>query len=116
VRKFLAGQSDPLIDMFQNLLIRLGTGPLSIGYRVPDLRQSFDDIRTYQIVDEAELHGIFESAWSYLGDALDKRSPPWAKPHLTDGDIDRVINDLIEKSIRNMSIREKWASGATPTK
>lgn len=115
VAKFLSGQSDPLIDMFQSLLNRLGAAPLSIAYRAPDLKKAFDDIRTYQIVDLAELHGIFESAWGYLVDALDNKSPPWAKSHLTDMEIDNVINDLTEKSIRSMSIKEKWASGATST-
>jgi hypothetical protein len=113
VDKLLSGQSDPLIKVFQDSMARLGTGPLSVVFKAPPLKQSFDDIRTHRIADTSELHGIFESAWDYLAEALDRRSPPWIKSNFTEGEIERVVNDLTEKSIRNTSIRERWASGAS---
>jgi hypothetical protein len=113
VDKLLSGQSDPLIKVFQDSMARLGTGPLSVVFKAPPLKQTFDDIRTHRIADTSELHGIFESAWDYLAEALDTRSPPWIKSNFTEGEIERVVNDLTEKSIRNTSIRERWASGAS---
>jgi hypothetical protein len=114
IQRFLASQPDPLIDLFQNALARLGMGPLQTVFQPPDLKAVFDDIRPYQIADQAELHGIFETAWDYLEDALETRAPPWVKPNTGDGEVERVINDLTEKSIRNMSVKERWASGAAP--
>jgi hypothetical protein len=113
VNKFLTGQTGGLIDAFQHSLSLLGGVPLSVVYRAPDVKQPFDDIRPYHIADSPELHGIFESAWTYLADALDNRSPPWVKPAFSESEIERVVNDLAEKSIRNMSIRERWASGSS---
>ena len=115
VEKLLSGQNDPLIEMFGDLMAKLGAGPLAPEFKAPSVKRSFDDVRTYQIADIPELHGIFESAWNYLGDALDARSPPWVKSTFTEGDIERVVNDLTEKSVRNKSIRERWASGASAT-
>jgi hypothetical protein len=115
VEKLLSGQNDPLIEMFRGVMAKLGAGSLGPEFKAPTVKQSFDDIRTYRIADIPELHGIFESAWNYLSDALDTRSPPWVKSTFTEGDIEKVVNDLTEKSVRNKSIRERWASGATPT-
>jgi hypothetical protein len=114
VEKLLTGRNDALIQIFQNTMTRLGAGSLATLFKAPNLKQSFDDVRTYQISDISELHGMFESAWNYLANALDTRSSPWIKLNFTEGDIERVVNDLTEKSIRNMSIRERWASGAAP--
>ncbi|KRQ02750.1 hypothetical protein AOQ72_06630 [Bradyrhizobium yuanmingense] len=114
VEDFLAGRSNGLIPLFQTCLQHLGLPPLQIEHSAPVLRPAFDDIRTHAIANKSELHGIFNAAWEYLEDALDNRSAPWIAPNSTIAEIERVVNDLTEKSIRNASIRERWDSGATP--
>jgi hypothetical protein len=115
VENFLNSRPAPVTDLFGRCLSMLSAPALKPMFRTPDIRNEYDDIRPYQIKSEEELHGLFDAAWTYLGEVLDeKRSPKWAKPNLTDADIERVINDLTEKSIRNHSVLERWAIGASP--
>jgi hypothetical protein len=114
VEEFLAGRQTGLIGVFQSSLQQLSLPPLQIEFDTPDVRTSFDDIRTYPITSKRELHGIFGAAWKYLEEGLDQRSAPWIPPTFTDADVERVVNDLTEKSVRNASIKERWDSGATP--
>lgn len=114
VEDFLAGRSTSIIPLFQACLQQLGLPPLQIEHVALNLDAAFDDIRTHAITSKSELHGMFNSAWAYLESALDNRSAPWIAPSSTTADIERVVNDLTEKSIRNASIRERWDSGATP--
>ena len=58
-----------------------------------------------------EVHGILVGAWEYLDNAAEKQKEPWKS--LDDMEIERVINDLVEKSIRNRMILEQWAHGTT---
>jgi hypothetical protein len=113
VREFLNGRSTPLIALLQRCLAQLGLPSLQIEYTSPAIRDAFDDIRTFRVGPESELHGLFNSAWKYFEDALDNKTPSWASG-MTDAEIERVVNDLTEKSIRNASIRERWSSGAAP--
>jgi len=114
VEDFLAGRQSGVIAIFQNCLQLLSLPALQIEFDGAAVKGSFDDIRTYPLASKRELHGIFGSAWGYLEDGLDQRSAPWISSALTDADIERVINDLTEKSIRNASIKERWRNGATP--
>jgi hypothetical protein len=111
VDRFLGQQHDPLVQLFQACLRQLGAPSLTTVSRSPDVREAFDDIRPCDLTGEQELHGLLGSAWSYLMDALDNETPPWSKGMQT-ADIERIVNDLTEKSIRNHSIRERWAIGA----
>jgi hypothetical protein len=113
VNAFLNNNSAQLVTLFQTCLSLLQRPQLSKVFSIPDIGPSFDDIRPYIIKSEQELHGIFAAAWDYLTQALDARAAPWIKPATTEVDIERVVNDLTEKSIRNLSIRQRWASGAT---
>lgn len=113
VREFLNGRSTPLIALLQGCLAQLGLPVLKIEYTTPTIGDAFDDIRTFRVRSEGELHGLFDSAWRYFEDALDKKAPPWSSG-MTDAEIERIVNDLTEKSIRNTSIRERWSSGAAP--
>jgi hypothetical protein len=113
VEDLLEGRSNPLVALFQTCLQQLSLAPLTKEFSAPDISSHFDDVLTYKTTTYEELHGLFESAWLYFENALDNRSPPWIKPDTNDGDIERVINDLTEKSIRNASVRERWQHGAT---
>jgi hypothetical protein len=113
VREFLNGRSTPLIALLQRCLAQLGSPSLKIEYTSPAIRDAFDDIRTFRVGPESELHGLFDSARKYFEDALDNKAPSWASG-MTDAEIERIVNDLTEKSIRNASIREMWSGGAAP--
>jgi hypothetical protein len=63
-------------------------------------------IRPVTLKSEAEVHGIMDSAWAYLHSASDKAKEPWSK--LDELEIERVVNDLVVKSIRNRMILEQW--------
>jgi hypothetical protein len=111
VRDFLAGIGNPTVDLFQTCLNNLGVPSLAVMFDAPNLGK-MDDLKPHSIQSERELHGIFLSGWKYLEAALDSRNPPWSKS-MSDGDIERIINDLIEKSLRKRSVRERWGNGAT---
>ena len=106
VDEFLAGRTTPLIDVFQKALAQQQKPPLSIRFRLPALTASYDDLRPYQIADEQELHGALGAAWTYLASCLDHRLAPWINGSAADAEIERVANDLTEKTLRNASIRE----------
>jgi hypothetical protein len=114
VEDFLAGKQSGLIGLFQQSLQQLGLPKLEVEFDAPIIKECFDDVRTYPLNNKRELHGIFGSAWAYLEDSLDNRSAPWISGNVGDAEIERVINDLAEKSIRNKSVRERWENGATP--
>lgn len=109
---FLNGASTPLIDLFQRCLAQQRLPALSVRFQLPVLAVPYDDLRPYQVQDERELHGALGAAWSYLSDCLDRRRAPWITATTTDAEIERIANDLTEKTLRNASIRERWANGA----
>jgi hypothetical protein len=112
VESYLSKKTDPIITLFQQCLQHLNAPALTPKFTTTDIRPFFDDLRPYAVADFGELHGLFDVCWTYLCEALDRRTPPWSA-NANDGEIDRIINDLAEKSIRNMSIRERWLHGAS---
>ena len=109
---FLAAKSTPLLDAFNSALAKQGAPNLQPRATRPALASAYDNMCPFNISDERELHGIFGSSWNYLESALGKTHPTWSS--LDEATIERVINDLTEKSIRNMSIKEKWKNGTAP--
>lgn len=114
VGRFLNGTSDQLVDLFQACLKQQRKPSLGIRFDVPDISPCFDDVRPYRVDTERQLHGLFLAGWDYLESALDNRTAPWITGDTDDATVEKVINDLTEKSIRDISIREKWESVATP--
>lgn len=114
VDEFLAGRATPLATIYEQSLARQGCPALKPFFRLPDIRATFDDLRPYQIQNEPELHGTVGAGWAYLTDCLDQRRAPWIDASKTDAEIERVVNDLTEKTLRNASIRERWSNGAAP--
>lgn len=110
LRAFLAGDRFDELTMFQDALKQLGLPILELRYDLPSVQGAFDDIRPYPIRSDSELHGMFVAGWSYLGRVKSGAGPVWA----SDGDqlkAVRIVNDLVEKSIRNMSVRQLWNRG-----
>lgn len=111
VREFLSGKQNRMVDMLQ-VACKARTGQiLSVKSTVPTINTSFDDVLTYNINSEAELFGLFQSGWTYLEENLKNRIAPWIDKQTTIPDIERTVNDLIEKSLRNYEIKERWSNG-----
>lgn len=107
VQKFLNGTPDPIITSFHTALSVQGAPELHARYAQPDVANCFEQIRVYNIENEAELHGTIVEGWKYLKQVLANDSEPWKS--FKKFETERIINDLVEKSIRNKLIKEQWS-------
>lgn len=107
IEDFLSGTPNQIVDFYQSILSNRGLPQLKKRYVSPNIKTSFDAIRTYPLANNEELHGLLESGWIYLREAYDQQSEPWRA--MSKQEIMRVINDLIEKSIRNRMVKLKWS-------
>ncbi|MEQ1515513.1 MAG: hypothetical protein ABL931_03385 [Usitatibacteraceae bacterium] len=108
IREFLNGKTNAVIDMFQVALDSQGLPNLAIRFSAPALADAFDNVRPFQISSDAEIHGILESGYEYLIAALARERSPWSE--MDDAAIEVIVNDLVEKSIRNRMIADNWTS------
>jgi hypothetical protein len=108
---FLDGTPNSLIDVFQQCLKQQEAPALFKRFSAPDVNECFDNIRPCVISDKRALHGIFSSSWDYLLKVQEDKHSPWQ--NADENHIATIINDLVEKSIRNYSIREKWANASS---
>lgn len=106
VQALLEGKSHALTDAFNLALTARAQPRLQLRFSRPAVDGCFDAIRPVPINCDAEVHGILDAAWGYLDRAAERRAEPWTS--LDDLEIERVINDLVEKSIRNRMILEQW--------
>lgn len=107
---FLDGKDHPIINYFNESLNRLGLPSLQKRYEIPAVEGCFDNIRPYCIRSKGELHGMLEAGWNYLSN-LPENSASGLNEIADEFEPARIINDLTEKSIRNMILKEKWADG-----
>jgi len=107
IEDFLSGTPNPIVDFYQDVLSKRGLPELTRRYVSPSINASFDAIRTYPIANDEELHGLLDSGWNYLCQAYEQKNEPWSA--VSKQEIMRIINDLIEKSIRNRMIKLKWS-------
>ena len=108
IQALLTAQPHAVIDAFKLALTARAQPQLTLRFTRPPLDRCFDAIRPVSLTCDAEVHGILDAAWQYLDSASERRSEPWKS--LDDLEIERVINDLVEKSIRNRMILEQWAA------
>lgn len=78
-------------------------------FELPDIKPRFDEVRPCALQNIAQVHGMFPAGWAYLKEAMNTLPKPWNE--FPESDVERVINDLTEKSIRNYMICEKWNDG-----
>ena len=109
---FLGGRTNPVVDLLQQALANLKMPTLAVRFVEPSVMTAFQNIRPHNIQSEKELHGILPAAWTFLEDAVSRHDLPWSE--LGDDEVVRTINDLVEKSIRNFSICEKWNAAINP--
>lgn len=108
VHKFLNQSSDPMISALNESCIDKSGNELTVRFSSPEIANSFDDMLTYRIESDEELFGIYDSGWKYFHNQLEKRDAPWIAETATPHEIEKKNNDLVEKSIRNYEIRERW--------
>lgn len=114
VSDFLSQASNPIVDMFTDAVSALGLPSLTIVSSKADLTADFDDLRTFGSSNIKEVFGIFESAWHYMFNAIDNGRNPWGLASVRETDIETLVNDLTEKSIRNYALRVAWNEAAAP--
>lgn len=112
VDDFLHGRANPTVDILQDACEKRTGKRLAPQFKIPDLVRSFNDVLTYRIMDEGELYGMFSAGWDYLHDQLTAKNAPWVEVGTGVPEIERTVNDLVEKSVRNYEIRERWNDGA----
>ncbi|MBY0270336.1 MAG: hypothetical protein K2X06_10730 [Burkholderiales bacterium] len=109
IEALLAGNTTTIIEVFQKALTSLRLPELAVRYKRPNVNAAFNNVRPYAIANDAEVHGILEAGTEYLQVAETRRSDPWK--NCKDEDVEKVINDLIEKSIRNRMVAVRWENG-----
>lgn len=107
INALLTGTAHSLIEAF-NLALKARAQPLlQLRFSRPAVDKCFDAIRPVPLGSDQEVYGVLDAAWEYLDRAAERRAEPWKS--LDDLEIERVINDLVEKSIRNRMILEQWS-------
>lgn len=112
INRFLAGSQDDLVDLFQECLHQQQAPALKRRYADVDVATPFDDLRPCRVSSDAELHGLFSATWDYLTQVAGGHRPALAKDHGF-AEVDRTVNDLLEKSIRNRSVEARWSDAAS---
>lgn len=113
VDDFLSGRQNLIVNMFQTCLRQLQMPPLSIRFDKPNVSECFNDVRPVVIPNDRELHGFFNAAWNYLNEAIEKRTAPWISASMKPAEIENIVNNLVEKSIRNYNVRVRWKDVVT---
>lgn len=106
VNDLLGNVNNPILDSLTPVLQQLNLPALHVRYTPMNVIDNFNNMRPVAVSNTSELHGIFPAAWNYLKDAAELRSGNWRNMPVSE--IERVVNNLVEKSIRNRMIVEKW--------
>jgi hypothetical protein len=109
MRALLRGDRHVLVEMFNETLTFLGRSILQPRYVVPSVDEAFGNARPVPLKSDSERFGLMEAGWKFLGRA--KTVPIWKD--MPEEDLERKVNDLVEKSLRNHMITKKWAGSGT---
>lgn len=112
VRDFLAGTQNDIVDLCNAALSALGKQSLTQRFDAPDVSGCFDNVRPYEIKNEREVHGVLLAGQTYLIGRLVNLTDLWVS--VDEGSAIRIINDLVEKSLRSRMIRTRWKNVSTP--
>lgn len=103
---FMNGTHNPIINLFQEALSRRGFQPLTKRFQSVPIDDAFANVRPCQLNSGQDVFGLFESGWIFLQRMVDNPIGLWST--LSEAEIERIANDLTEKSIRNRMIVEGW--------
>lgn len=104
VNSFLSGKSCAELNEINNALVASGNQQFKIRHKVINIsRSDFQNLIPQKINDNEELHYIFKLGWDFWNTSEKnflRNFGPRQKYN--------VINNLIEKSISNYTIKQKW--------
>jgi len=106
IEALIRGTEHSVISAFNQALATRKKPTLRLRYRPVDVSASLRAIRPVSLNSVQEVHGVLVSAWEFLDSAAEQAQEPWNC--MAPGEVERVVNDLVEKSIRNWMVREKW--------
>ena len=106
VASFLAGTPNDVVTLCNQALAAVQLEPLRRRFSEPQVDAQFDNVRPYVIQSHDEVHGLLLAGQKYLNNRIKNLNGMWAQ--VKEGDAIRMINDLVEKSLRNWMIRERW--------
>ncbi len=109
---FLSGRSNKIVDLFQQALKARGLGALSARYAASNASTVFESVRPCSPSSDGEIFGLFKEGWSFLHKTWNARGTNYKS--LSEAEVERVVNDLTEKSIRNRIVKEDWDATANP--
>lgn len=111
VDDFLNGNPNIIIDMFNTVLKNNNYPLLQHTMMNMDIEGSFENIRPYKIKNKEELHAFIGKSWTFLQNMVNSPKDKWACiPKIQ---IEKSVNDLVEKSLRNYMIVSKWDNDGT---
>lgn len=103
---FLNEKPNPIIDLFQNALDRRGLSPLVKRFKSISIDDAFGNVRPYGLSSDQEVFGLFDAGWKFWQNMTLNPNGFWN--NLPEENIERITNDLIEKSLRNKMIVDGW--------
>lgn len=115
-RAFLEGSFDPVVDLLRGAVER-ASFKLERRFELPHVDACFNDVRPINVNSIRELHGLLPAADAFLGKILHPNlirtgdsihSVPREKRA-------RLVNDLVEKSIRSFMITKAWNESVDQT-
>jgi len=106
IESFLAGEDSIEIGRISKALKFLKLPELKARFQIPSVDNCFNNIRPCRIESSPELHGIIPAAWQYLENTFKDISTPW--DDMEENQISSIVNDLVEKSVRNLIVKNKW--------
>lgn len=112
VKEFLANESNSIVDLCNAALSALKLPTLTPKFSEPVISEYFDNVRPYDIKSKSEIHGLLLAGQKYLVNRIENLDGRWE--NLSEGEAIRTANDLIEKSLRNWMVKEKWQSVSSP--
>ena len=107
VQDFLCERPNHMVDILQDALMTRTKKALEVRFSEPSV-DCFDDVLTCRISSDQELYGIFLAAWNYLEKQIEERTATWVTSDSDESTIEKTVNDLTEKSIRNYEVTERW--------
>lgn len=117
VEDFLNEVHNPVIEMFDAVILalyqdaKLLCSSLSLPLKQKNVSIAFDNVRPFKMASKNEMHAFINSSWHYLCNTWEHPVGVWAG--LSKETIEKTINDLVEKSIRNVMVVEKWSAYAS---
>lgn len=110
VADFLEGRVNPIIEMFQATLNLRALPALRTRFADVDVVAAFSAVRPVTPLTVEQVYGLFPASWKFAKTAISSQDLPWHA--LAEPERERVINDLVEKSIRNHMVVEAWRASS----